>query len=140
MKARTNRPPRDLARDPVLASRQFLCLTFAKCEVEWFFGRIAEATMRVISRKKLREAWTLCPDLKPDLDAWFRVAQKASWGRFSDVRATFKSVDRVDKYFVFNILGNRYRLICSMSFGKGKVYMLRVMTHAEYDRDKWKSG
>ena len=94
--------------------------------------------MRVISRKKLREAWTLYPELEKPLCAWFRIAEKASWGSFNDVRATFKSVDQVRKFFVFNILGNRYRLICTISFPKGKVYIRHVLPHAEYDRDQWK--
>ena len=62
----------------------------------------------------------------------------AAWGRFGDVRATFKSVDQAGRYFVFNIPGNRYRLICFISFEKSKVYILHVMTHAEYDRGQWK--
>ena len=47
-------------------------------------------------------------------------------------------VDQVGGYVVFNILGNRFRLICKISFEKGKVYVREILTHAEYDRDKWK--
>jgi mRNA interferase HigB len=100
---------------------------------------VSEISMHVISRKKLREAWTLQPEIEKPLRAWIKVAEKAIWGRFSDVRATFKNIDQVRKYFVFNILGNRYRLICFISFEKGKVYVLHVMTHAEYDRGQWKN-
>lgn len=82
--------------------------------------------MRVISRKKLREAWALNPELEKPLSTWFRIAEKAAWGCFSDVRATFKSVGHVRGYFVFNILGNRYRLICNISFPKRKVYVRHV--------------
>jgi len=101
---------------------------------------VAEESMRVISRKKLREAWTLLPEIEKPLDAWSKVTEKATWRRFSDVRATFKTVDQVGKYFVFNILGTRYRLICFISFEKSKVYILHVMTHAEYDRGQWKDN
>ena len=51
--------------------------------------------MRVISRKKLREAWTLLPEIEKPLDAWSKVTEKATWRRFSDVRATFKTVDQI---------------------------------------------
>ena len=95
-------------------------------------------SMHVISRKKLREAWTTYPEIEEPLRAWIKVAEKATWSRFSDVRSTFKNADQVRKYFVFNILGNRYRLLCYMSFEKGKVYILHVLTHAEYAREQWK--
>ena len=61
-----------------------------------------------------------------------RKAAPLQWGQ------KVTTVDQVGKYFVFNILGNRYRLICFMSFEKSKVYILHVMTHAEYDRGQWK--
>jgi mRNA interferase HigB len=102
-------------------------------------GPVVEESMRVISRKKLREAWTLSPELEKPLRAWSKVAEKATWARFSDVRASFRKVDQIDEYFVFNILGNRYRLICLISYEKAKVYVLHVMTHAEYDRGQWKN-
>jgi mRNA interferase HigB len=94
--------------------------------------------MHVISRKKLREVWTVIPELKEPLRAWVKVAEKASWKRFSDVRETLKSADQVDKFCVFNILGNRYRLICVIHYNRGKVYIRHVLTHAEYDRGQWK--
>jgi mRNA interferase HigB len=94
--------------------------------------------MHVISRKKLREAWTVIPELEKPLRAWANVAEKANWERFSDVRAALKSVDQVDRFCVFNILGNRYRLICVIQYNRGKVYVRHVLTHAEYDRGRWK--
>ena len=94
--------------------------------------------MRVISRKKLLNAWSAVPDLEKPLSLWFKNAERATWVRFHDVRATFADVDQVGGYFVFNILGNRFRLICKISFEKGKVYVREILTHAEYDRDKWK--
>jgi mRNA interferase HigB len=94
--------------------------------------------MRLISRKKLQRTWLLQPELEKPLRAWIKIAGRADWHRFSDVRATIKHVDQVGKFTVFNILGNRYRLICFISFEKGKVYLLHVLTHAEYDRGQWK--
>jgi mRNA interferase HigB len=102
------------------------------------FGFVLEMLMHVISRKKLREVWTLVPELEKPLRAWIKVAEKEKWNRFSDVRATFKHSDQVDKYTVFDILENRYRLICIMHFNRGKVFIRQVLTHAEYDRGRWK--
>jgi mRNA interferase HigB len=101
-------------------------------------GSIPEMSMHVISRKKLREVWTLHPELEKALRSWIKLAERAKWHRFSDVRATIKRADQVGKFSVFDILGNRYRLICVISYEKGKVYILDVLTHAEYDRGQWK--
>ncbi len=95
--------------------------------------------MHVISRRKLCQAWATNPALEGPLSAWFRIAENAVWRSFNDVRATTSTVDQVDNLFVFNILGNRYRLICHISFEKGKVYVLEVLTHAEYSRGRWKN-
>ena len=95
--------------------------------------------MHLISRKKLGESWVGDPELEDRLRAWIKVVERADWHRFSDVRETFKHADQVGNFCVFNILGNRYRLICVISFEKGKVYVREVLTHAEYDRGLWKN-
>jgi mRNA interferase HigB len=94
--------------------------------------------MHVISRKKLREVWTLDPELEKPLRAWIKIAEQETWRRFSDVRATLNRADQVDKFTVFDILRNRYRLICVIHYNRGKVYIRHVLSHAEYDRGKWK--
>jgi mRNA interferase HigB len=70
--------------------------------------------MHVISRKKLRSTWTTYPELEKPLRAWLKLTEKALWGRFSDVRGTFPDVDQVGRFLVFNIMGNRFRLICTI--------------------------
>ena len=94
--------------------------------------------MHVISRKKLRSIWATYPELDKALPAWLKLTEKALWGRFSDVRGTFPDVDQVGRFFGFNIMGNRFRLIRTISFEKEKVYLREFLTHAEYDRDRWK--
>lgn len=94
--------------------------------------------MHVISRKKLREIWSFDPELENPLRAWIKVAESAEWHRFSDVRASLKNADQVDKFTVFNILGNRYRLICVIHYNRGKVFVRHLLSHAEYDRGRWK--
>ena len=94
--------------------------------------------MRVISRKKLREFWELYPKARTPLDAWYQVAKRAKWENFAEVRRTFNSADVVGRFVVFNIGGNKYRLIAVIHYNRGKVFIRHVLTHAEYDEGKWK--
>jgi mRNA interferase HigB len=94
--------------------------------------------MHVISRKKLKGAATRHRDLEGPLDAWFRIAKKASWRNPADVRRTFSNADAVGKWMIFNIKGNQYRLIVEINYVFGRIYIRYVLTHAEYDRKGWK--
>lgn len=94
--------------------------------------------MHVISRKKLKEAASKHRDLDSPLDVWFRIAKKALWRNLEDVRKTFSRADAVDKWTVFNIKGNQYRLIVEINYVSRRIYIRHVLTHAEYDRGGWK--
>lgn len=96
--------------------------------------------MHIISRKRLREFWAAHADAEPPLKAWYRVVKTAEWRSFADVRRVFSSADQVGRCTVFNVGGNKYRLIAVIHFHRGKVYVRHVLTHAEYDRSKWKEG
>jgi len=94
--------------------------------------------MHVISRKRLKEAAEKHSDLAAPLDAWYRIATKAKWANLADVRKTWASADSVEQYTVFNIKGNDYRLIAEINYLTGRVFLRYVLTHAEYDRGRWK--
>lgn len=94
--------------------------------------------MHIISRKKLKEAATRHRDVEAPLDVWFRIAKRASWRSLADVRQTFAAADAVDKWTVFNIKGNTYRLITEINYRYQRLYIRHVLTHAEYDQEKWK--
>jgi mRNA interferase HigB len=94
--------------------------------------------VHVISRKKLKEAALRHSEMEPALDAWFRIAKKAQWQNLADVRETFASADAVEKWTAFNIKGNRYRLISEINYRSQRIYIRQVLTHAEYDQEKWK--
>jgi mRNA interferase HigB len=94
--------------------------------------------LHVISRKKLKEAANRHRDLEAPLDVWFRIAKRASWQTLADVRNTFSSADVIEKWTVFNIKGNKYRLITEINYRFQRVYIRHVLTHAEYDQVKWK--
>jgi mRNA interferase HigB len=95
--------------------------------------------MHVISRKRLQEFWKGHPDAEKDLLAWYKVAKKARWTKFADVRATFRSADQVKRCVVFNIVHNRYRLIVIITGDWKRILVRRILTHKDYDRDDWKS-
>jgi mRNA interferase HigB len=94
--------------------------------------------LHVISRKKLKEAAAQHRELEAPLDVWFRIAKRASWQTLADVRKTFSSADVVEQWTVFNIKGNKYRLITEINYRFGRIYIRHVLTHAEYDQGRWK--
>lgn len=97
--------------------------------------------MRVISPKKLRAFSATRPDARSSLAAWLKLAKRASWQSFDDVKADFgKRADRVRQFVVFDIGGNKYRLIAEIDYSRWKVFVRHVLTHAEYDRGGWKEG
>ena len=102
-------------------------------------AKICHAGMRVISRRALREFVDRHPDAGPSLDLWYRVAKRASWANLSEVRQAFRSADAVRDLTVFNISGNKYRLITRINYERQIVYVRAVLTHNEYDQGKWKS-
>ena len=94
--------------------------------------------MHVISRRRLGEAAERHGALEGPLDAWFRIAKKASWKSLTHVRRTLSSADAVGKWTVFNIKGDQYRLITEINYAFGRIYIRYVLTHAEYARGGWK--
>jgi mRNA interferase HigB len=77
------------------------------------------------------------------LERWLDIADAANWRTLHDVRRSFRSADEVRvasgrTVVIFNIAGNRYRLITAIHYNRRKVFVLRFMTHAEYDKERWK--
>lgn len=98
--------------------------------------------MRVISKSRLREFWKRPghQDVEHPLRAWYtHVSHKTvSWRNWGDVRSVFGNVDLVGNCVVFNIGGNKYRLIVRILYPSRKVFILKVLTHREYDNGRWK--
>jgi mRNA interferase HigB len=94
--------------------------------------------VHIISRKALIQFWEKHSDSQTSLTRWFKIVQKTDFHSFAELRTVFPSADMVDKWIVFNISGNKYRLIASVHFNRNKVYIRYVLTHAEYDRGDWK--
>jgi mRNA interferase HigB len=95
--------------------------------------------MHVISRKKLRQFCQKHADCSEALDDWYITASKADWGNLLEVQTIYPKAEAVSKFIVFNIKGNKYRLIASINYEKQVIYIKYVLTHAEYDKDSWKN-
>jgi mRNA interferase HigB len=95
--------------------------------------------MHIISRKALRTFWEKYPDSKPSLTRWYQIVERSTYRSFAELRKSFPSADMVDGFVVFNIAGNKFRLITSIHFNRGKVYIRHILTHREYDSGDWKS-
>ena len=95
--------------------------------------------MHVISRRRLREFWSIHPPARRPLEAWYKLVRKAEWKSFHDVKAAFPHVDQYEGVVIFDVGGNKFRLIAAIHYNRKKVFVLRVLTHAEYSRGNWKN-
>lgn len=94
--------------------------------------------MHIITRKRITEFSALHPDSRAPLAAWYAIVDKSTFKSFVDLRRTFPSADMLGNKIIFNIGGNKYRLIAAIHFNRGKVYIRHILTHAEYDKGGWK--
>src|SRR5690606_31934507 len=96
--------------------------------------------MHVISQRALREFWKSHPDAEEPMRRWYRLVRAADWTSFADLRNTFPSADPYHRCVIFNVGGNKYRIIASVHYNRRKVYIRDALTHSEYDRGSWKAG
>ncbi len=96
--------------------------------------------MHIISRKRLNEFVEQYLDAKEPLARWYRLAKNQDFVHFADLRQTFPSADQVGKFTVFNIGGNKIRLIAAIHYNRKKIYIRAVLTHHEYDEQRWRAG
>ena len=91
--------------------------------------------MQIIAKRTLRQFWERHPQSATPLRTWYAIVSRARWTGPADVKAQFGSADFVaDNRIVFNIGGNKYRLVVRVSYEYGRVLVKFVGTHAEYDR------
>lgn len=94
--------------------------------------------MHIITRKRLNQFAATYPETKNALAQWYQLVRQNEFSSFVELRATFPSADQVDKLTVFNIGGNKVRLIAAIHYNRKKVYIRAVLTHKEYDEGRWK--
>lgn len=95
--------------------------------------------MRVISNSALRAFSARQPGAAAVLQGWRRIIEKNSFVNWAALTAAFNTVDKVGELAVFNIGGNKYRLIAYIRFEKQIVYVKAVLTHRDYEKGAWKT-
>ncbi len=94
--------------------------------------------MHVITRKRLNDFAELYPDVKTALQHWYHTIKSNNFDSFNELKMLFPYADQVGKLTVFNVGGNKVRLIAAIHYNNRKVYIRAILTHSEYDKNKWK--
>jgi len=99
--------------------------------------------LRIIKEQFLREAVPPASKAGKWLESWRVVVKASDWQNIGEVRKTYPSADpvRIESgrvITVFNVCGNSYRLITAIHYDKQRVFTLRLLTHADYDKNRWK--
>ncbi len=100
--------------------------------------------MRIIKPPRLLKFAQQHPNAAPSLLRWLTLTKKARWQNLIETRADFRHADEVRvsstrPVTIFNISGNDYRLLTAIHYDSGKVYILDLLTHADYDKNTWKT-
>jgi mRNA interferase HigB len=95
--------------------------------------------MHLISIRNLRTIAAQYPDTIKQIEDWYTTVKKSDWQSLTDIRQIYRDADAVGNFVVFNIKGNNYRLIVGIDYADQTVYFKYFLTHAEYDKDKWKN-
>jgi mRNA interferase HigB len=99
--------------------------------------------VRVVKEQTIEAYAESFPDAKSALESWVENARVSNWQSIGDVRRLYPHADAVTvnssrTVIVFNVRGNKYRLIVAMHFNRQLVFVLRLLTHAEYSKNLWK--
>ena len=91
--------------------------------------------MRVIAKRTLREFWEQHADAEQPLKAWYDEARKAQWLQPPDIKVLYRSASFVaNSRVVFNIGGNKYRLVAAVDYQRQALFIKFIGTHDEYDK------
>ena len=94
--------------------------------------------MHIITRKRLNEFAARHPETRNALQHWYREMNRRNFSSFAEVRTVFPAADQVGKLTVFNIGGNKARLVAAIHYNRHRVYIRAILTHAEYEAETWK--
>ena len=92
-----------------------------------------------ISAGKLKEASAVYPDVEEIIKNFYKKVEKSAWQNLIDVQKDYRSAEAVSNFTVFNIRGNRYRLILDIDYEEQVAYFKYFLTHAEYNKEQWKN-
>jgi mRNA interferase HigB len=94
--------------------------------------------VRIIKRGALVPFCERHPDAKASLESWYAVVRRANWKTPAEMKQVYGNADLVGRRTVFNIAGNKYRPVARVNYQAQRVFVLYILTHAEYDRGDWK--
>jgi len=94
--------------------------------------------LRGISKAAIAEFCEQHPDAREPLMHWYRTTKQAVWRNLVETRRNFPDADPVGVFTAFNISGNNFRLIVAIKYRWQVVYIRHILTHIEYNRDRWK--
>jgi mRNA interferase HigB len=94
--------------------------------------------MHVITRKRLNDFAARHPSCTSALKHWFQIMKTGSFSNFQELRRAYPHADQVGRLTVFNVGGNKVRLVAALHYNRKKVYIRAVLTHAGYDLGNWK--
>jgi mRNA interferase HigB len=94
--------------------------------------------MHVISRKRLNEFAAEHPETRTALAHWYRSVKRTNFSSFPTLKEIFPTADQVGKLTVFNVGGNKVRVIAAIHYNRKRIYIRAVLTHEEYDRGRWR--
>ena len=94
--------------------------------------------MRIISKKKIKEFWIKYPDSERPLKVWYSICKNLTFKNFSEIKNIFNSSDFFEDKIIFDIGGNKYRLIVKIQYKIRTIFIKGIYTHKEYEKGKWK--
>jgi mRNA interferase HigB len=98
--------------------------------------------VRIVGKLKLQDFWNIHHEARTPLERWIKVVESAEWHNWAQLKSTFRSADLIKQdlknFVVFNVGGNKYRLITVVNYQGQVVIVGLVLTHRQYDAEKWK--
>lgn len=95
--------------------------------------------MHVISRKRLNEFAEAYPETKSALAHWYSLIKRTNFSSLPQLKSMFPTADKVGLLTVFNVGGNKVRVITAIHYNRKRIYIRAVLTHEEYDKGRWKA-
>lgn len=94
--------------------------------------------MRIVGRDTIQAFMEKYPDSRSSLKSWAQAMEANPFKHFNELKQTLGSADYVRPYTVFNISGNKYRLIALVDYQMSTVLVQQILAHSEYDKGKWR--
>ncbi|GAA5171318.1 MULTISPECIES: type II toxin-antitoxin system HigB family toxin [Halomonadaceae] len=96
--------------------------------------------MHIITQKRIWEAMEKWPRIATALEAWYRIMKASEPKDFAAMKGIFPATDKVGRYHVFDIGGNKIRLIAIVHYRAKRVYIHEILDHVDYDKGRWRKS